>query len=141
MRSRWERANVLLVDIGHFILIIIHRGGAINIVANENSNNDIIFLNIDKLICVWERWCVYVCTLDYVSFTLVHYDVSMVTFLLINEPYPCPRKMFLIMYPNIHTIKRKTLIWRVFFSYNLIVSCVCTLNNLLKYFARKGKCF
>ena len=139
MRSRWERANVLLVDIGHFILIFIHRGGAINIVANENSNNDIIFLNIDKLICVCERD--YVCMLHYISSTLIHYYVSIVTFLLINEHCPCPRKMFLIMYPNIHTIKRKTLIWRVFFYYNLIVSCVCTLNNLLKYYSRKGKCF
>ena len=51
--------------------------------------------------------CEYLCMLHYISFTLVHYDVSMVTFLLINEHYPCPRKMFLIMYPNIHTIKRK----------------------------------
>ena len=37
------RANVLLVDIEHFGLTIIHRGGAINIVANENTdrNNNI----------------------------------------------------------------------------------------------------
>ena len=72
MRSRRERANVLLVDIGHFILIIIHRGGAINIVANENSNNDIIFLNIEKLIYVCERdnICVYATLCNLYAFPL-----------------------------------------------------------------------
>ena len=40
--ARWVRANVLLVDIEYFIVMITQRGGAINIVANENSNNDVI---------------------------------------------------------------------------------------------------
>ena len=59
------RANVLLVDIEHFGLTIIHRGGAINIVANENTdrNNNLESYVLDPFslpnMLLWLLLCVY----------------------------------------------------------------------------------
>ena len=62
--ARWVRANVLLVDIEYFRVMITQRGGAINIVANENSNNDIITFMVIGCwvinVCVWFWECVCV---------------------------------------------------------------------------------
>ena len=62
------RANVLLVDIEHFGLTIIHRGGAINIVANENTdrNNNIELCALDPFsLPNMLLWLLLLCTIQF----------------------------------------------------------------------------